>query len=262
MTTKETIEKEKPQCFVMHPFSDDFMKISDEIYISAIEEVGLKPFRLDQSKNIKKLKIEDLMDQIRNSRICLADITKDKANVWYEVGFADGEGIPVLLVCEKPALDNLPFDLNQRNVLPYDLDNLDKLRGNIVSWLKHNIDNENLQSKKEETDKEGGENNFDINELGNKEWYILWALYYGVKRDHKFSKEAMMRYSAPEYSQDDMTDAFNWLVHWGLIEIYVPPISVIDGSNDPRDSGSRYKLIEKGKSFCMANTEKLRQVER
>ena len=45
----------------------------------------------------------------------MADVTEQKANVFYELGFADGIGKEVILVAQKGS--DLPFDINDVPVL-------------------------------------------------------------------------------------------------------------------------------------------------
>jgi hypothetical protein len=61
-----------------------------------------------------------IKDAIRSATICLADITTDNPNVWYELGFAFAAGRPVVMVCSKERPDKrYPFDIQHRPIIPY-----------------------------------------------------------------------------------------------------------------------------------------------
>ena len=55
----------------------------------------------------------------RNAAICLADVTTDNPNVWYELGFAYAAGKPVILTCCDEREGELPFDIRHRKVIQY-----------------------------------------------------------------------------------------------------------------------------------------------
>ena len=61
---------------------------------------------------------DQLIAQIQDSRLCVADLTGLNANVMYEVGFAHALNKPVILVT-RDRLDNLPFDLLLHRAFSY-----------------------------------------------------------------------------------------------------------------------------------------------
>ena len=55
--------------------------------------------------------------------VCLADITTDNPNVWYELGFAFACGAPVVIVCASEREGKkYPFDIQHRTVTSYTSD--------------------------------------------------------------------------------------------------------------------------------------------
>ena len=110
------------KCFIIQPLDDVYKNQCDNIYKPAIEKAGLYPYRVDEHYDPHKLKIQQIQDEIESSDVCLAEITKDNPNVWYEFGFADGCGVPMVLICEYGKRDKLPFDVNQRDVYFYKTD--------------------------------------------------------------------------------------------------------------------------------------------
>lgn len=109
-----------PTCFVIQPFdSGKFDKRFDDVYVPAIEAAGLEAYRVDRDPGVE-VPIEAIEEGIRNAAVCLADITTDNPNVWYELGFAFATGRPVVMVCSNERTSGkYPFDIQHRTVINY-----------------------------------------------------------------------------------------------------------------------------------------------
>jgi hypothetical protein len=109
-----------PICFVIQPFdAGKFDKRFDDVYKPAIEAAGLEPYRVDRDPAVE-VAIDAIEEGIRSATICLADITTDNPNVWYELGFAFAAGRPVVMVCSLERPDKkYPFDIQHRAIIPY-----------------------------------------------------------------------------------------------------------------------------------------------
>ncbi|MCK9189494.1 hypothetical protein [Acidithiobacillus sp.] len=122
-----------PTCFVIQPFDrGKFDKRFDDVYIHAIESAGLEAYRVDRDPCVE-IPIEGIEEGIRKSAVCLADITTDNPNVWYELGFAFAIGRPVVMICSNERISTkYPFDIQHRTVISYtaespsDFENLKK----------------------------------------------------------------------------------------------------------------------------------------
>ncbi len=112
-----------PTCFVIQPFdSGKFDKRFEDVYKPAIEAAGLEAYRVDRDLRVD-VPIDAIEDGIRKAAACLADITADNPNVWYELGYAFATGCPVLMVCsEERAGKKYPFDIQHRTVIAYATD--------------------------------------------------------------------------------------------------------------------------------------------
>lgn len=104
-----------PRCFVIQPFDDGgpYDKRYQDVLEPAIKDAGLEPYRVDQDHAVTIL-IDSIEKNIRTSEICLADITLDNANIWYEVGFAFASNRPVVMICAKSRPTKYPFDVQHR----------------------------------------------------------------------------------------------------------------------------------------------------
>lgn len=127
-------------CFVIQPFDGGkFDKRFADIYKPAIEAAGLKAYRVDKDPGVS-VPIDAIEDGIRAASICLADITADNPNVWYELGFAFASGRPVVMVCsEERTGKKYPFDIQHRTIIPYHADSpsdFDILKNKLTVRLK------------------------------------------------------------------------------------------------------------------------------
>jgi nucleoside 2-deoxyribosyltransferase len=108
-------------CFVMQPFESKYDKRFDDIYKPAIESAGLEAYRVDRDRSVEVL-IDAIEERIRDAAICLADITTDNPNVWYELGYAFAASRPVVMVCSSERAAKYPFDIQHRTIIPYSVD--------------------------------------------------------------------------------------------------------------------------------------------
>jgi hypothetical protein len=131
-----------PRCFVIQPFDrGPFDKRHPDVLKPAMAEAELEPYRVDEDPNATIL-IDDIEAGIRGSEVCLADITNDNPNIWYEVGFAIANGKPVVLICADPRPTSPPFDVSQRHIIFYSLDSpsdFEKLQKEVTIRLKAQI---------------------------------------------------------------------------------------------------------------------------
>lgn len=127
-------------CFVIQPFDGaKFDKRFKDIYKPAIEAAGLEAYRVDIDPSVQ-VPIDAIEKGIKQSTICLADITSDNPNVWYELGFAFASKRPVVMVCaDERTGKKYPFDIQHRSIIPYQADSpsdFDKLKANLTAKLE------------------------------------------------------------------------------------------------------------------------------
>lgn len=126
-------------CFVIQPFDKGpFDKRYEDVFAPAISAVGLELYRVDRDPGAS-IPIEQIETGIRNSDVCLADITTDNPNVWFELGFAIARQKEVILVCSEERKAPFPFDVQHRNIITYSTDSprdFDALRDRITKRVK------------------------------------------------------------------------------------------------------------------------------
>ncbi len=111
-------------------------KIVDNHFAPAVAETGFELYRLDGEP--KAGLIDDrLRVEIRNSRFLISDLTHDNNGAYWEAGYAEGLGKPVIYTCKKEKFDEdkSHFDTNHHLTVPWDADNIE----DAVTSLKATI---------------------------------------------------------------------------------------------------------------------------
>ncbi len=127
------------RCFVIQPFDGGrFDKRFKDVFEPAISEAGLEAYRIDRDPGATVL-IDDIESGIRGSDACLADITTNNPNVWFELGLAIAGGKDVVLVCSTERAERYPFDVQHRAIIQYGVESpsdFGELHKSIVERLR------------------------------------------------------------------------------------------------------------------------------
>jgi hypothetical protein len=135
----KTSQKTSQTVFVMMPFSSEF----DDVYSTVKDSIAsvdasMRVIRLDEVRAAGSI-TEDLVEGIRKSTVCVADVTGANPNVMWEVGFAAALGIPVIAI--KRQNGPLPFDIKDIRTLMYNRNSLTKsLRGPLAEALRATLE--------------------------------------------------------------------------------------------------------------------------
>ena len=126
-------------CFVMQPFDGGtFDKRYEDVFAPAIRDAGLDPYRVDQDPRVS-IPIQEIETGIRDSQLCLAEITIDNPNVWFELGYAIACSKEVILICSDERTTRFPFDIQHRTIIKYttkSISDFQKLSSQITERLK------------------------------------------------------------------------------------------------------------------------------
>ena len=131
---------DKPTCFMIQPFCEPYNQRYKDVYKPAIEAAGLAADRVDEDLAVKYI-VDAIHKKIAKAAVCLAEISTDKPNIWYEIGYATASGVPVVYVCEKSRETKMPFDFADRPRIPYTTDSksdFDTLQKDIIERLNAN----------------------------------------------------------------------------------------------------------------------------
>lgn len=135
-------------CFVIQPFGGRNDKLYDEVFDPAIRGAGLEPYRVDRDPTVV-IPIESIENEIAKAAFCLADITTNNPNVWYEMGYALASKRRMILVCNSEMRGAIayPFDIKHRFVidfLSHGPSDFDKLRNSIVERISAQVRSSDL----------------------------------------------------------------------------------------------------------------------
>ncbi|MEQ9364438.1 MAG: hypothetical protein RIF32_09355 [Leptospirales bacterium] len=108
--------EEKPYAFIAMPFREEL----DDIYFYGIQNPvhnnGLLCERVDQSAFIGDV-LAHIKTRIKNAKVLIAELSDASPNVYLEVGYAWGRGVPTILLTKSGEV--LKFDVRNERCLVY-----------------------------------------------------------------------------------------------------------------------------------------------
>ena len=113
------MEQSNGYCFVIQPIRDEnFTKRFTEVFAPAIKAANLSAYRVDLDPSVTNI-IEEIEKKNSESTLCLADISTDNPNVWYELGYAYAKNKDVVMVCAEDRNGDFPFDVRHKKIITY-----------------------------------------------------------------------------------------------------------------------------------------------
>lgn len=105
----------------------------------AITATGYIPVLIDE-QNIESEKTinDEIIANLKRCKFCIADFSYHSKGVYFESGFALGQGKKVIYTCSKEEFENSHFDLRPlQHIIYEDMDYLKKsLINKIEAWIK------------------------------------------------------------------------------------------------------------------------------
>lgn len=82
--------------------------------------------------------------QIRGSAFVIADLTHDNRGAYWEAGYAEGMGKPVVYICEKDKFEKVSthFDTNHLTTFKWSKDNKQEFANRLIAALKLELDSQ------------------------------------------------------------------------------------------------------------------------
>lgn len=121
----KTARAESKKAFIAMDFKNDAVcTIVNDVFKPAVKQTGfiLRDLREGARAGLidSRLRVE-----IRLSRFMIVDLTDDNYGAYWEAGFAEGIGIPVIYTCEKSKFEEVGthFDTNHQLTVPWDKNN-------------------------------------------------------------------------------------------------------------------------------------------
>lgn len=102
--------------FVAMPFDESFEDVFHFGIASPVRAIGLLCERMDQIAFVGDV-IERMKERIASAALVIADLSYANANVYLEVGYAWGAGVPCILTCNRKT--DLKFDVRGQRCLFY-----------------------------------------------------------------------------------------------------------------------------------------------
>jgi hypothetical protein len=121
--------------FMAMPFIEPDLSVLLEIFQKAVADTGFDLERVIDNQGAGLID-DQIRVKIRRSRFLICELTGNNQGAYWEAGFAEGIGIPVIYTCEKSAfnspLSKPHFDTNHCATVIWDLSEL----GDAVTRLK------------------------------------------------------------------------------------------------------------------------------
>ncbi len=116
--------------FVIMSFKKEFDDLY-AVYKVACDSFGFEAVRIDDVVSLDRI-IPRILKRIRRSAFVIADVTDTSPNVFYELGYAEGLGRPVIRTAKEGTV--LPFDIVDSPVLFWS--SLEELKGKLQPLLR------------------------------------------------------------------------------------------------------------------------------
>ena len=129
--------------FIAMQFNDPTLDafVQDVVKPIVKQEIG---YDLIDMRDITQAGIIDniMRIQIRDSAFVIADLTHDNSGAYWEAGYAEGLGKPVVYICERTKFDEqrTHFDTNHCTTVLWSEDDPDNFGNELVATLRRSLD--------------------------------------------------------------------------------------------------------------------------
>ncbi|MCX6238092.1 MAG: hypothetical protein NTY07_11160 [Bacteroidia bacterium] len=126
------------KCFVAMAFSDETKEIREAIR-EALKVTGFDPIIIDEQHIDSHKTINDaIIAELKGAKFCIADFTMQREGVYFESGFALGQGKPVIYCCRNDHFKKSHFDTKHFAHILYDTPSelKESLINKINAWIK------------------------------------------------------------------------------------------------------------------------------
>lgn len=126
------------KCFIAMSFSAETKEIREAIR-EALVATKFDPIIIDEQHIDSHKTINDaIIAELKSAKFCIADFTEQKKGVYFESGFALGQGKPVIYCCRNDHWNDTHFDTKHFAHILYDNPSelKDGLINKINAWIK------------------------------------------------------------------------------------------------------------------------------
>jgi hypothetical protein len=130
--------------FMAMKFEDvTLIRVLNECFKPAVKRAGftLRPLNEKQPAGLIDNQIRAA---IRSARFVVADLTHDNNGAYFEAGFAEGIGLPVIYTCEAEKFNEKKthFDTNHMKTIPWRIDQLQKAAEELTATVRDTLPGE------------------------------------------------------------------------------------------------------------------------
>lgn len=126
------------KCFIAMSFKPETKEIR-QVIKEALEETDFDPILIDEQDIESGKTINDeIIANLKKCKFCVADFTFHSNGVYFESGFALGQGKKVIYTCRQDEFSNAHFDIRPLQHIIYNspADLKEKLKTKIEAWIK------------------------------------------------------------------------------------------------------------------------------
>ena len=118
-------------------------EVVEEYFKPAVACTGFELYRLDDKPRAGLID-DRLRVEIRNSRFLIADLTHENSGAYWEAGYAEGLGKPVIYTCEKKKFEKnkTHFDTNHHLTIAWDENSPQKAMEDLKATIRATLPNE------------------------------------------------------------------------------------------------------------------------
>ena len=131
--------------FVIMSFRPELNDFYDRAISPALITVGLKSFRVDREEFDGTIN-EAILDKLRTCRIVVADLTDERPNCYFELGYAMALGKPYIVLARddhdprrplrNPNDPKVHFDVDSHKISFWKADDLTSVRAEIENRMR------------------------------------------------------------------------------------------------------------------------------
>jgi hypothetical protein len=205
----------KPACFIIQPFDEgEFDDLYDDVIEIAVKDSGADCLRSDKILGAKP-PFEKIKESIENAFVCIAEVTLDNPNVFFEAGWAFALEKPTFILWDKFKRTNgLPFDIHSKAGIPYN--SQDKswrkdLREKLTANIQHEMKASQINVKKKTLNHN--------NELSELDFLVLAVLFKTQTNNQRIGVTNVTElFTLFKYKSTETVFSFQKLLRLNLIE--------------------------------------------
>lgn len=122
--------------FVAMRFNEATVRLREEGLKPAIANAGYSTTLIDEVEHLEHID-DQILAAVRRCRFLVADLTGQRQNVYYEAGFAQGLGVPVIWTCRTSEITDhqLHLDVRQYAFIDWEEATLDIFRERLTNRI-------------------------------------------------------------------------------------------------------------------------------